>query len=254
LLAAAVVWSPAQALAKAEWAVGTTRRVPNASVYLCVTCHTSNAATGCGAQCNAFGLAFKANANAWSPALAAGDADLDSFPDGWELQDPSGAWTVGSADPGDPTLVANPGDAASSPPRIGVDPSSIAHTEVAGTNGMESFTVQNTGGNCAGNLSGPCALAFDVATDVTWALPDPTGGVDSTLIALLFETSALAAGIYEGTASVTAAGVINSPLDVPITLTVPEPSANPLRVAALLSLALLARRSRRRDAPIAPTT
>jgi hypothetical protein len=219
--------------------------VPNVVVHSCLTCHTSLDPGGCGNQCNDFGHAFQGNSNAWSGSLAAGDADGDSFPDGWELQDPTGAWSTGSADPGNPALVSNPGDGASSPPRISVDPTAIVHGEVAGANGFETFTVQNSGGSCAGHPSGPCSLAFDVTSDVVWVSPDPPGGIDTTLVDLLFSTGTLAEGVYDGTATVSAAGVINSPVSVPVTLTVPEPAGLPLRAAALLSLAWMARRARR---------
>lgn len=247
---AILAWAPLhEAAARPEWASGATRRVPNASVYSCLTCHTSFDPGGCGGECNAFGHAFAANSNTWNATLAGGDADGDLFPNGWELQDANGAWTIGSADPGSAVLVANPGQSPSSPPRISVDPTAIEHTEVAGTNGMESFTVQNSGGDCAGNPNGPCALVFDVTSDAVWVSPDPPGGVGTTLIDLLFSTDALSPGMLDATVSVSAAGVIDSPQEIPVTLVVPEPPQLPLGAAALCSLGLVARRARRREVP-----
>ena len=67
LAAAVCAWVPAEpALAKPSWATGSTRRVANAPVYQCVTCHTSDSPEGCGGECNAFGHAFQANGNAWN--------------------------------------------------------------------------------------------------------------------------------------------------------------------------------------------
>ena len=243
---AILAWAPLrEAVAKPEWASGASRRVPHASVYSCLTCHTSFDPGGCGSECNAFGLEFKARSNTWDATLAAGDADADLFPNGWELQDPNGTWTIGSANPGSADLVANPGQSASSPPRISVDPPAIEHSEVAGTNGMESFSVQNSGGNCLGNPNGLCALAFEVTSDVVWASPDPPGGAATALIDLLFTTDALQPGTLDGTVSVGAAGVIGSPQAVPVTLVVPEPGQLPLGAAALFSLGAVARRARR---------
>ena len=129
-----------------------------------------------------------------------------------------------------------------------MDPVAIEHAEIAGTNGMESFTVHNSGGSCAGNPNGPCGFGFDVASDVAWASPDPVSGqvtVDPALIDLWFATDALSAGDYDGTVTVSAAGVIGSPQPIPVMLTVPEPSPLALRAGALLSLTVVARRSRR---------
>jgi hypothetical protein len=249
LAAAVCAWVPAEpASAKPSWATGSTRRVPNASVYQCLTCHTSDSPEGCGSECNAFGHAFQSNGNAWNATLAAGDADADSFPSGWELQDPGGAWTTPAADPGSPALVSAPGNAASQPPRVSVDPVAIEHAEIAGTDGMESFAVHNSGGLCAGNPNGPCGFGFDVASDVAWVSPDPVSGqvtADPALIDLWFASDALFPGDYDGTVTVSAADVMGSPQAIPVTLTVPEPSSLALRAGALLSLAVVARRPRR---------
>jgi hypothetical protein len=248
-LGAACAWIPsAPARAKPSWAAGSTRRVPNAPVFQCLTCHTSDSPEGCGSECNAFGHAFQSNGNAWNATLATGDADADSFPNGWELQDPGGAWTAGAADPGSPALVSAAGDAASRPPRASVEPAAIEHAEIAGANGMESLTVRNSGGSCAGNPNGPCGFPFDVASDVVWVAPDPVNGqvaADPALVDLWFASDALFPGDYEGTVTVSAAGVMGSPQVIPVLLTVPEPSPLALRAAALLSLAAAARRTRR---------
>ena len=91
-------------------------QVPNGNVYGCLTCHT-----GTGGPRNPFGQEIEANfldnpgnpSNAnveWGPALAALDSDDDSASNGEELQDPSGEWVSGEANPGETALVSNPGD------------------------------------------------------------------------------------------------------------------------------------------------
>ena len=49
----------------------------------------------------------------WGPALAGLNADGDGATNGAELQDPTGAWSVGQPQPGTPALVTNPGIAES---------------------------------------------------------------------------------------------------------------------------------------------
>jgi hypothetical protein len=43
------------------------------------------------------------------------DSDGDGVSNGAELQDPAGTWTAGTANPGDPRLVTNPGVSDASP-------------------------------------------------------------------------------------------------------------------------------------------
>ena len=97
--------------------------VPNNNGDPCLTCH----ATFGGSPRNSFGLEIESNFLSvpgaggnvqWGPDLAAIDSDGDGFTNGEELQDPNGAWSQGQADPGDPNLVSNPGDAQSTPPPV----------------------------------------------------------------------------------------------------------------------------------------
>jgi len=67
-----------------------------------------------GGATNKFGAAFKNNTLTWNSTLACQDSDSDGFPNGWELGDPCGNWTVGST----PTWtndVSHPGEKASVP-------------------------------------------------------------------------------------------------------------------------------------------
>jgi len=100
--------------------VGRTFRVsktPHGSKFSCNTCHTN----GGGSPLNSFGQAVNSRVTPggsesfWSPELAALDSDRDGFTNGEELQDPSGLWKEGNANPGDANLVTNPGDISSIP-------------------------------------------------------------------------------------------------------------------------------------------
>lgn len=89
--------------------------VPNGSKFSCVTCHIS---TDGGKNWNKFGNEIKMNHMSagkpkWSTALANLDSDGDGKTNGQELQDPTGSWSNGKAQPGTLSLVTNPGDANS---------------------------------------------------------------------------------------------------------------------------------------------
>jgi dopamine beta-monooxygenase len=85
--------------------------VPNNS---CGACHL-NPNGSSPPQLVQFGLDFSAAGSSWTAALSALDSDGDGFSNGEELLDPSGSWTQGQPDPGDPVDVTNPGDATDFP-------------------------------------------------------------------------------------------------------------------------------------------
>lgn len=89
-------------------------QVPNGSVFSCRTCHTGNGGprNSFGAQVGNGYLDGSGNVT-WGSVLAGLDSDNDGATNGFELQDENGIWTTGSADPGDNSLVTNPGDASS---------------------------------------------------------------------------------------------------------------------------------------------
>ncbi|HNT33974.1 MAG TPA: hypothetical protein PKH07_03145 [bacterium] len=92
-------------------------RIPNAGVFLCGTCHLNPVSPGAR---NPFGqtveeLLPSLDEDFWGADLAAGDSDADGFTNGFELQDPFGTWRPGNPNPGNSSLVTNPGDASSFP-------------------------------------------------------------------------------------------------------------------------------------------
>lgn len=116
------------------------------------------------------------------------------------------------------TLTVNP-----PPPAIHVNPASLNFTvqELAGSPTNKPLSITNSGGG---------TLNWTASDDATWlSLTSQSGTAPSTVVALA-NVSGLAAGTYNGTITITASGATNSPLHVPVTLTVtpaPEMSINP---------------------------
>ncbi len=98
-------------------------KLPHGSKFSCNTCHTN----GGGTPLNPFGVDVNSrvtpggNETFWGLDLASLDSDGDGFTNGEELQDPTGAWIEGDAQPGDENLVTNPGDPNSHPPVVSVE-------------------------------------------------------------------------------------------------------------------------------------
>lgn len=96
-------------------------QIPNGNINGCANCHVN--AGGGGAR-NLFGTlvenSFLDNGNVvWNAELAAADADGDGFSNGHELEDPFGLWASGLPDPGELTLLSNPGVDSSIPSAAG---------------------------------------------------------------------------------------------------------------------------------------
>jgi hypothetical protein len=88
-------------------------RIPNGNIYSCGTCHQSGHSSGVPmtpAHGDAMRADYLAANKTWTVTLANQDSDGDGFTNGEELQDPSGAWAIGKADPGDVAFVSNPSD------------------------------------------------------------------------------------------------------------------------------------------------
>lgn len=129
-------------------------QVPNGSKNGCFTCHNSAS----GGSRNSFGMAIQngflsGGKVTWNATLAALDSDNDGFTNGQELQDASGSWAIGQSQPGDASLVTNPGNPNSFPTGIREDYlRSLYSLEVrySGFDGNEMTIAYST--KVAGNL------------------------------------------------------------------------------------------------------
>lgn len=207
----------------------------------------SNVPSGCDGLCHGtgdgatqFSDSFESLGATWNPTFANLDSDDDGFSNGWELQDPSGMWLSGTADPGSAAFVANPTSSSALPPLpVAFDPASIAHAEAAGQNGSESFALQNVGG---------VAFDYSISASDSWLAPDPAAATDllptqQDEILVLFATNGLLTGLYQGELTVAIPGIREDRIPaIPVDLTVPEPDAAACGLVAAVCLAVRSRR------------
>ena len=98
-------------------------------------------------------------------------------------------------------------------PTIGVSPSSLSFTATAGGSNPANQTINitNTGGG---------TLNFTASDDAPWLTVSPTSGTAPSTLTASADITGLAAGTYNGTITISAAGATNTPVNVPVTLTV----------------------------------
>jgi Subtilase family/Viral BACON domain len=118
-------------------------------------------------------------------------------------------------------MVYNANSGAPSSPAIGVSPSSMSFTATAGgaNPAGQSLSITNTGGG---------TLNWSASSNQTWLSVSPASGTAPSTTTVSVNTSGLAAGTYNGAITITAAGATNSPLSVPVTLTVTSGGAQQL--------------------------
>ncbi len=98
-------------------------------------------------------------------------------------------------------------------PTIGVNPSSMGFTATAGGSNPASQTlnITNTGGG---------TLNWTASSNQSWLSIAPTSGTAPSSPSVSVNISGLVAGTYNGAITVSAAGATNTPVTVPVTLTV----------------------------------
>ena len=98
-------------------------------------------------------------------------------------------------------------------PSIGLSPTSFSFSATAGgaNPATQSLMINNTGGG---------TLSFSANDDAAWLSVQPTSGTAPANLTLTVDVTGLAAGGYNGAITISAVGASNTPLTVPVTLTV----------------------------------
>lgn len=110
-------------------------------------------------------------------------------------------------------VVYNATAGAPPPPTIGVSPSSFTFTATEGGSNPASQTlsISNTGGG---------TLNWDATSNAGWLGVSPASGTAPSTTTVSANISGLTAGTYNGSITVNSAGATNTPVSVPVTLTV----------------------------------
>ena len=115
-------------------------------------------------------------------------------------------------------VIYNANGSTSTNPTIGVSPTSLSFTATAGGSNPANQTVSitNTGGG---------TLNWTASEASTWLTISPTSGTAPSTLTASVNISGLTAGTYNGTITVSATGATNTPVSIPVTLTVTNPSS-----------------------------
>ncbi|OGF57340.1 MAG: hypothetical protein A2Z21_02325 [Candidatus Fraserbacteria bacterium RBG_16_55_9] len=99
-------------------------------------------------------------------------------------------------------------------PRIGVEPAGLSFQATVGEQDPPAQTLR---------IAGSGTLSWQASVDVPWLSLSATTGTAPTEISVSTEIAQLVAGTYQGQITITAPDAINSPLTVPVTLTLEAP-------------------------------
>jgi hypothetical protein len=175
------------------------------------------------------GTTYKGNVFSGGNSVAGGTADArNNFESVFLPAGTAGNFTVtvratniagdgvpGNADTTDQdfALVVYNGTATTAGPTIGVNPSSMSFSAtVGGANpASQSLSITNTGGG---------TLNWTASSNASWLSVSPTSGTAPSSTSVSVDITGLAAGTYNGAITITAPGASNTPLTVPVTLTV----------------------------------
>ncbi|HWC76007.1 MAG TPA: S8 family serine peptidase, partial [Blastocatellia bacterium] len=115
-------------------------------------------------------------------------------------------------------VIYNATAGAPSNPTIGVSPTSFSFTATVGGGNPanQSLSISNTGGG---------TLNWSASDNQTWLTVSPASGTAPSSVTVSVNISGLAAGTHNATITITAAGATNTPVSVPVTLTVNTASA-----------------------------
>jgi subtilase family protein/BACON domain-containing protein len=120
-------------------------------------------------------------------------------------------------------VIYNGASATPTQPTIGVSPASLSFTATAGGSNPANQTINiaNTG---AGTLS------FTASDNAPWLTVSPSSGTAPSTLTASVDITGLAAGAFNGTITISATGATNTPVSIPVTLTVNGAGGNELIV------------------------
>ncbi|MEW6655089.1 MAG: T9SS type A sorting domain-containing protein [Bacteroidota bacterium] len=171
-------------------------QIPNGSKFGCLNCHVSSF----GGSRNSFGQLVQTKYLTvqgdvvWGEAIAKEDADGDGVTNGQELQDPTGVWRSGQANPGISNNVTNPGDRNSKPTSIESEDLKMPTTYSLAQNYPNPFNPTTT-----------ISFALPVSGQVLLEVYDVTGKTIAALLDMEFDAgrhsvelnaAGLSSGIY----------------------------------------------------------
>ncbi len=181
------------------------------------------------------GVTYKGNVFSGGASISGGTADSKNNVESvWLPAGTSGSFTVtvratniagdgvpGNADTTDQDFALVIYNATSAPPTqptIGVSPTSMSFTATAGgaNPANQSLSITNTGGG---------TLNWTASDNAAWLSVSPTSGTAPSTVTVSVNIAGLAAGTYSGTITISATGATNTPVNVPVTLTVNSASA-----------------------------
>jgi hypothetical protein len=98
-----------------------------------------------------------------------------------------------------------------------VSPASLTFSGTTGgaNPASQSLSISNSGGG---------TLSWTASDNQTWLTVSPTSGTAPSTATVSVNLTGLAAGTYNGTITISATGATNTPLTVPVTLTVTAPT------------------------------
>jgi hypothetical protein len=185
------------------------------------------------------GVTYRGNVFSGETSISGGTADTrNNVESVWLPAGTSGNFTVtvratniagdgvpGNADTTDQDfalVIYNANSGGTTNPTIGVSPSSLSFSAtVGGANpANQSINISNTGGG---------TLNWTASDNATWLAISPTSGTAPSTVTASVNISGLAAGTYNGTITISATGATNTPVNLPVTLTV-NPVASELIV------------------------
>lgn len=186
------------------------------------------------------GTTFRGNVFSGGSSVAGGTADIrNNFESVFLPAGTTGSFTVtvrgtniagdgvpGNADTTDQdfALIIYNANQSTAAPTIGVSPASFSFSATAGgaNPANQSLSITNTGGG---------TLNWSASDDAPWLTVAPTSGTAPSSATLSVNTTGLAAGTYNGTITISATGATNTPVSVPVTLTVNPPAAPTIGVS-----------------------